>query len=136
MRRDTGLHTNQGREMRAEYRACKHWWLSPKKKAGVHLSPPQEKPMDAGDAATHRAPPLPTERAGWPHLTALLRNAGPPRLELHKHEHPYYNPSLRKTDYLKENKSKLKRRGFQSNLFIKIYSICHQQFSWVYCADK
>ena len=43
---------------------------------------------------------------------------------------------LWKTDYLKEDKSKLKLCGFQSNLFIKIYSICHQQFSCVYCADK
>lgn len=39
---------------------------------------------------------------------------------------------LRKTDYLKEDKSKLKLCGFQSHLFINISSLCHEQFSCAY----
>lgn len=89
------FHMNQGTEKKAKTYACEHWWLSLGKKAVVQPNPDQQKTMDAGDLAAHQVPHLPSSRGGRERrlLTGLQKRSSV-GLERHKHEHPYYNPSL------------------------------------------
>lgn len=87
------------------------------------------KTMETDDVIAHQVPHIPKQHGSTvqSHHTTLDRVIS--RLEGKEYEHSYYNPFLENRVW--KEKFKLKLCGFQSHLFIKMYLICHQQFSCV-----
>lgn len=132
---------NQGREKRAkkclktlvvESESSSSWILPPSSTESRHQEHYEYNWCHSSPSPTPPQTVREDNSISSPHLRNLVTSTS----ELKEYEHPHYNPSLWRRDSLKEDKSKLKLCGYQSHLFIKSYSICHQQFSCVYCADK
>lgn len=86
---------NQGTEKKAKTYACEHWCFESGKESHCSTEPGPQKTTDAGDLAVHQVPHLPSSRGGRERrLITGLQKRSYVGSQLHKHEHPCYNPSL------------------------------------------